>query len=190
MHASDLMTTIYLIRHAHAHWQPDEQRPLSSRGERDAQRVATLLHPLPISALYASTARRASQTIAPLAARVQLPIESIHDLRERVLSHPPAADFAAAVRRTWDDPAWAWPGGETNLAAQQRGVRVVRQLARTHAGQQIVVATHGNLLALILQHYDPSIGWAFWQALSMPDVYRLMLDPPRQPQIQRLWSLA
>jgi phosphohistidine phosphatase SixA len=31
------MTTLYLIRHAHADWTPDDGRPLSERGRVGAQ---------------------------------------------------------------------------------------------------------------------------------------------------------
>ena len=37
------MTVFYLIRHAHADWTPDEGRPLSERGQRDALRLAECL---------------------------------------------------------------------------------------------------------------------------------------------------
>ena len=58
------MTVFYLIRHAHATWTPDENRPLSERGQQDALRVADLLGGQPIAAIYASTMRRAQQTVA------------------------------------------------------------------------------------------------------------------------------
>ena len=80
------------------------------------------------------------------------------------------------MRATWADPAFFYPGGESNLVAQRRAVAVVERLAALHPQEQIVVATHGNLLALILQHYDPAVGFAFWMALTMPDIYRLEID--------------
>jgi 2,3-bisphosphoglycerate-dependent phosphoglycerate mutase len=167
------MPLLYLVRHAHAEWSPDEDRPLSPRGQADAQAVADLLARHAIDAIYASPAARARQTIEPLAARLDLPIQTERDLRERELGDAPVADFQAAVRATWDDPAFHHPGGESNLAAQQRGVAVVERLAARHPHAPVVVATHGNLLALILQQYDAVAGFAFWQALSMPDIYRL-----------------
>ena len=184
------MTTIYLVRHAHADWTPDESRPLSARGEADALRLADLLEREPIAAVYASTSRRARDSTAPLAARKGLQVRELQDLRERELAAQPVGDlhFMDAVRATWDDPMFAWPGGETNQAAQQRGAAVVQEIVAGHPHEQIVVGTHGNLLALILQHYDPSIGFAFWQRLTMPDVYRLSFAPDGAPAIQRWWS--
>ncbi len=162
------MTSIYLVRHAHADWTPDESRPLSTRGEASAERLADLPEPAPIAAVYASPSRRARDSVAPLAARKGLAVRELHALRERELSARPVGDlhFEDVVRATWDDPAFAWPGGETNQAAQRRGVMVIRELVARHRHEQIVVGTHGNLLALILQHYDPSIDFAFWQRLS------------------------
>jgi len=183
------VTSIYLVRHAHADWTPDESRPLSARGEADAERVADLLEHAPIAAVYTSPSRRARDSVAPLAARKGLQVRELDDLRERDLSAEPVGDlhFKDAVRATWDDPAFAWPGGETNQAAQQRGVAVVWEIVARHPYEQIVVGTHGNLLALILQHYDPSIGFAFWQRLAMPDVYRLGFAPDGTPSIERWW---
>lgn len=51
-----------------------------------------------------------------------------------------------------------------------------------------MLATHGNLLALLLQSFDPTIDFAFWQALTMPDVYRVQLIVHHRVQLQRQWS--
>lgn len=181
------MSTFYLVRHAHADWTPDESRPLSKRGRRDAQRLAQLLAAYPIGRIYASPYARARQTIVPLASRLALPISSEADLRERGLGDGYFDDFVWAVEKTWRDPAFAFPGGETNAAAQERGVAVVRQLLDRYPAEHIVLATHGNLLALILQAYDPSVDFGLWQSLTMPDVYRLDLGRDGRALIDRLW---
>ncbi len=170
------MTIFYLIRHAHAVWTPDEQRPLSPQGRADARRVAELLRRTPITQVYASPFRRAWETVAPLAEALDLPVHEAPDLRERKLSGAPVDDFFAAGRRTWDNPTTAHPGGETNAAAQRRGVAVVQRLRAQHPTAHIALTTHGNLLALVLQHYDPSVDYAFWRALTMPDIYTLELS--------------
>ena len=180
------MTVLYLVRHAHAAWTPDENRPLSEQGRRDAQRVADLLEPLPVEAIYASPALRAQQTVAPLAARLGLPLRLAPELAERVLAavSVPEADFDRAVRATWDDLCFAHPGGETNAAAQRRGLRLVERLIAERPEGHVVLGTHGILLALLLRHHDPGIGYPFWRALAMPDVYRLRCagaTPPSGP---------
>ncbi len=182
------MTVIYFVRHAHADWVPDEQRPLSPQGAGDARQIAALLDTKPITAIYSSPACRAVQTVEPLAARLKLSIRTIYDLRERELSQTPVANFMEAVQHTWNDPTYALPSGESNCVAQQRGVQVVNLLMHHHPHEHIVIATHGNLLALILQHYDPSVNFTFWQSLTMPDVYQLQVDQRTSPVRHRLWS--
>jgi 2,3-bisphosphoglycerate-dependent phosphoglycerate mutase len=57
-----------------------------------------------------------------------------------------------------------------------------------HPAEQLVLATHGNLLALILQHFDSTIGFSFWESLTMPDIYQLDCDDGKPVSIQRLWA--
>jgi 2,3-bisphosphoglycerate-dependent phosphoglycerate mutase len=176
----------YLVRHAHAEWTPGENRPLSARGQRDALCVSEVLQAFPIVAIYASPARRAQQTVAPLAAQLSLPIHIAPALCERRLCAGTVDDFEEAVRATWADSTFAHPGGESNAAAQERGVRLVCRLVEQYPAGHVVLATHGNLLSLVLQHYDPSIDYHFWRSLTMPDVYRLEVSIVGPVSIGRL----
>ena len=88
------------------------------------------------------------------------------DLRERKLSGEPVDEFFAAVKRTWDDPTTAHPGGESNAAAQRRGVAVVQRLRAQHPAAHIALATHGNLLALGVATLRSERGLRF---LARPD---------------------
>jgi len=49
----------------------------------------------------------------------------------------------------------------------------VKRLLKRHPTENIVLSTHGNLIALILQAFDSSIDFMFWKSLSMPDIYQL-----------------
>lgn len=179
---------LYLVRHAHADWQPSDDRPLSSQGLLQAQRVARVLEAIRPAAIYSSPSRRAFQTVQPIAERCGLAIRQEPDLRERELSSQPLPDFDEAVRATWTSFDFAHPGGETNRAAQQRAVMVLRRLARNHDAP-LIVGTHGNLLALVLAAIDPAIGFDFWRALSFPDIFRLALaEPFETSSFERAWT--
>lgn len=184
------MTRIYLVRHAHADWTPDEARPLSPKGRHDAVRVADLLAPLGVRALYSSPSRRAIETLEPLARRARLDIVRLDDLRERELPVQPPAEFQSAVRASWRDPERAVGSGEANLAAQARGVRAVRALVARHPDEGVVVATHGNLLALVLNALDPTFAYDFWQGLTSPDVYALDFRATVLERVRRVWTAA
>jgi len=182
------LTSLYFVRHAHADWTPDENRPLSAQGAKDAVRVADLLQEYPIRAIYTSPYRRAKQTVEPLAKRLDLPLSIEPDLRERSLGSGPFEDFFQAVATVWQDPSFAHPGGESNAAARQRGVSTIQRLKRQHQGDHIVISTHGNLMALMLQHYQPALDFEFWQAITMPDVYVLSFNSSDQIVLERVWS--
>jgi 2,3-bisphosphoglycerate-dependent phosphoglycerate mutase len=176
----------YLVRHAHADWRPDEQRPLSEPGKQDALRVMEMLAGNPINAVISSPYKRAVQTVEPLAAELSLKIQIEERFRERKLGTWSAARFGAAVGRTWRDMTFQYPDGESNRAAQQRALVALTELTAVGLGDHCVVGTHGNLLALILNAFDPAIGYDFWSAMSMPDVYQLQLNDVGGTW-QRLW---
>jgi 2,3-bisphosphoglycerate-dependent phosphoglycerate mutase len=155
------MTTIYLVRHAHAEWNPDDNRPLSGRGRASAVVLSELLSRSPIDAIYSSPARRALETVEGLAHRLRLEPVVVPDLRERELVVEAGQHFEAAVENTWVAPESADAGSESNQRAQARGLAALRKILDDHAGRQVVVATHGNLLALILNGLRPIFGFEF-----------------------------
>jgi 8-oxo-dGTP diphosphatase len=90
-----------LVRHAHAGdkklWTgPDAQRPLSRRGEQQAEGIAGNLGSMPITRLISSPAVRCVQSLRPLSVRLGVPIRidpalgpeaTVADL-DRLLDHP------------------------------------------------------------------------------------------------------
>lgn len=182
------MTSLYLIRHADVDYSPDEQRPLSARGQEQAYQLAKLLGGYPIIRIYSSPATRALQTVAPLASKLGVGIQLEPALLERRLgSESDGADFFSMVERTWQDPSFAYSGGESNTVAQQRGIALIQRLIRQQAGKHLVLSTHGNLLTLIMHNYDPQCDYAFWKSLSMPDVY-VMCFKNGAVNITRIWQ--
>jgi 8-oxo-dGTP diphosphatase len=81
------ITKVHLIRHAkaknRAEWtEPDEVRPLTKRGRREAEALARRLrHERPLR-LVSSPYRRCLETLAPLAEALDLPIETTDVLAE------------------------------------------------------------------------------------------------------------
>lgn len=183
-------TKVYLVRHAHADWQPDEARPLSESGRKAAKTVAALLSALPISAIYSSPARRSVETVEQLADRLGLHTQLVPDLREREMPVVPAADFERVVMVSWSDPASAMAGGESSAGAQARGLNAIRRFVTQRVGEHLVLATHGNLLALILNGFDASFGYEFWRQQSFPDIYELEFEGTALIRVQRIWKQA
>ncbi len=79
--------TLYLVRHADAgdrsEWrQPDDLRPLTARGERQAAALAGFLAERRVEAVLSSRFARCVQTVEPLAARLGLTVEEHPALAE------------------------------------------------------------------------------------------------------------
>jgi 2,3-bisphosphoglycerate-dependent phosphoglycerate mutase len=151
----------------------ENDRPLSRDGSAAARTLAESLEHVPIATVYSSPYPRALQTALPIAQVHGLEVEVVDDLRERLLTPEPLADWYAEVRRSWDDFAYAVAGGESNQAAQERAGRVLAELAARHPGKTIVAASHGNLIALALNARDPAFGFEGWDAMEMPALYEL-----------------
>ena len=72
---------VYLVRHAHAgskkNWQgPDQARPLSAQGRKEALGLIEQLGDRPLGRLLSSPAERCLQTVEPLADRLGNPVET------------------------------------------------------------------------------------------------------------------
>lgn len=171
------MTSFILIRHAESPWSEDENRPLSTAGARAAQSLPQRLGGYSISAIYSSPYRRSLQTVMPLAEHLGLSISEAFDLRERTLGSFQHASFEEAVAATWSNFERAYPRGESSRSAQQRALAVARGLARRHPSETVALATHGNLLALLLNAFDPNVRFNFWKSLEFPDAFELRLLP-------------
>lgn len=81
------MSTVHLIRHAKAKnrlaWEePDELRPLTKRGVREARAIADRFAGEPLQRLVSSPYVRCVQTLEPLALAIGLPIETTAVLAE------------------------------------------------------------------------------------------------------------
>lgn len=111
------MTIIDFIRHGEpdTHIHDDRLRPLTTRGQRQSHAIATNLIYIPYTAVYASPAARATETVQPLATIIGK--EIIHDDRLLERQMPDwVVDFPGYVRKQWTDLTYAQAGGRINRA--------------------------------------------------------------------------
>jgi 8-oxo-dGTP diphosphatase len=79
--------TVYLVRHADAkgrtHWDgPDGDRPLSKKGQRQADGLAAQLADADVRHVLSSPAVRCVDTVLPLASGRDVKVEQVDELRE------------------------------------------------------------------------------------------------------------
>ncbi|MDG5472438.1 phosphoglycerate mutase family protein [Jeotgalibacillus sp. ET6] len=182
-----MLTTIYLVRHAHSIYSPDElNRPLSERGKEDAVRVTSLLKLEKIDTVISSPYKRAIQTVEGIAQYIEKEINIVEDFRERLLSDKPIEDFQHSILKVWEDAAFSWEGGESNVTAQQRGVQALFEVLEKHQGQRVAIGTHGNIMVLIMNYFNKQYDVKFWRELKMPDIYKLNFEGKSLLQVERV----
>lgn len=186
-------TTLYMVRHAQSPYVPgrERMRGLSAEGRKAAARVAELLSDIDVHVIASSPYERAVQTVRPLAERKGLDIAIYEELAERLIAGPDGREswdaVKEAIRRSFDDPDFALEGGESTREAQQRAIPVIRKLLVEHRGRSIVIGTHGNIMTIILNHFDGRYGYDFWETSTQPDIYRLTFAGDRLERVERIW---
>ncbi|TDF93797.1 histidine phosphatase family protein [Paenibacillus piri] len=190
-------TILYMVRHAEAPFslERERERGLSDRGKKAAALVTELLADCGIAAVVSSPYARAVETVKGLADRMGIPIELEEDLRERQLAGidyiVEDRDFIPAVEKLFAEPDFSFPGGESNAASQRRSVAALRRVMERHKGKSIAVGTHGNIMTVMMQYFNSSIGLAFWKQTSKPDIYKMEFDDTGSLiAINRLWEEA
>ncbi len=161
--AAGRVTRLIVVRHGRTAWNADGRIQghldieLDALGRRQADALADALDGADVQAIYSSDLRRAAQTAEPLARRLRLPATIDAGLRERAFGRYEGLSFAEIDARWPDqaerwrrrDPEFAAPEGETLRAFRARAVAAVLRLAHAHAGEQIVLVTHGGVLDLL-----------------------------------------
>ncbi len=161
-------------------------RPLSDSGRAAAQTLAKSLSVLGLAAIYSSPYRRAIETVQPLARHLELPIHEIEDLRERTLGSISGIPFEEAIAASFSDFDHRFPGGESSRDAQQRAVRTIDRLVEAHPADRVAIATHGNLISLLLNAFNRDVGFEFWRSLALPDVFQLRFVPSGNATFERI----
>jgi len=151
-----------MVRHGETAWnaegrvQGQTDVPLSEVGEAQARALRAVLAGERFAALYASDLARVRQTAAPAAARLGLPVRLEPRLRERhygkfeTLTYAEARarlprDFARFKAR---DPDYDFGSGERLRDFYERAVACVAAIAARHAGEAVLVFTHGGVLEM------------------------------------------
>ena len=181
------MSSLILVRHCEAAGQ-EPDAPLTSEGQRRARELARFLSTFPVDAIITSAYLRARQTAEPVADLLHLGIEVDHRLNERILSPFPIDNWRQVLHDSFADPELSAPGGESAYEVLTRAWSALNERLRGDRGLAVVV-THGNLLALVLHSIDSGFGYAGWENLSNPDVYRVDAAGDGVMSFQRLWNL-
>jgi probable phosphoglycerate mutase len=155
-------TLLCLVRHGETAWNAEGRVqgqldvPLNGVGLGQARAVANALCAERFDAIYSSDLARVTQTAEPLARLLGLPLRLDPRLRERhygffqtltyaevKAQHP--ADYARFRARELD---YDFRSGESLQTFYQRSIACLGEIASRHAGESILVFTHGGVLEM------------------------------------------
>lgn len=179
------MKNIFLIRHCAAEGQSDDAE-LTPEGHRQSEVLSDFLQGRDIGLVVSSPSKRAVETIYPFARRNEIEIEFDERLMERKLSTQKMTDWLWCLEKTFLDRDLRYGGGETNNEAAARSHQVLDEMISGKFGT-VALVTHGNLMALMLEKFDPSFGFREWANLSNPDVYLIRTDGSSH-DVNRVWG--
>jgi 2,3-bisphosphoglycerate-dependent phosphoglycerate mutase len=168
------MSRLLLVRHCQSSGQQPDA-PLTEAGHAQAHALAERLCAFPIDRVVSSSYARARATLAPLASRLGLELELDERLVERRMSPAPIDHWREVVARSFVDPDFAVPGGESGRETLERGWKALASIFdASHALP--AVASHGQMISLLLHRIDPGFGFAGWESMANPDVFLLERD--------------
>lgn len=156
----------FLVRHGETEWnrvgraQGQSDPPLNQEGREQAEAVAARLAPVSFEAAYSSDLRRAAETAAPVMGRRDTPIVYRRDLREKSFGEWEGMTYEelqlrypAMLAELFDErPAFAPPGGESDLELFARAAGAAAGIVGRHAGTDgnILVVSHGGTLRAMM----------------------------------------
>lgn len=158
------MATLFLIRHGltattgRVLYGRADGISLDERGREQAERLAERFRPVRLTAIYSSPLERCVETVEPLATAQRLPIVTRDELIEMDAGNWTGKTLASLRRRAaWRDvllapSSFRFPGGESFGEAHERVVAGFERIARRHRRGRVAIATHGDIVRLLLGH--------------------------------------
>lgn len=155
---------LLLVRHGESTWNRERRiqgqldPPLTERGQEQAREIADRLAGHGVVAMYCSDLRRVQQTARPIAEAVDAEPVTVVDLREISLGEwegKTSDELEAEYPEAWDEwtrrPSWDQvPGGEGQVAFEQRVHRAVDAMFAANPVGDILCVTHGGVIQVAL----------------------------------------
>lgn len=172
-----MKNTYILLRHAHSRFSNDDfNRTLSEKGFSSLGQLE-FLNSFNIDYYFSSPYKRAFETVN--SSPVQYDKIVLDDrLRERKLSTRFIEDseFEETIQYLWQNPDKSLIGGESNREALNRILDLFSDLEERCSGKTILLSSHGNLLGILINHFDPSFDYKKWGQMTFPDCFLVDKD--------------
>jgi broad specificity phosphatase PhoE len=168
------MRKLILVKHA----KPvvDERLPshewrLSEEGRNTCPPLAEALRPLEPAAIITSDEPKAAETGKLVGATLGKPVEQAKDLHEHDRSNVPmmpTREFISTMALFFKDPSRLVIGRETAQQAAERFSKAITSVLESHPSGNLVVVTHGTVLALFAADHGAGDGFQLFRRLGLP----------------------
>ncbi len=113
---------------------------------------------------------RAYETVKPFIEHYNIKVTYDTQLNERILSDLPIDNWLTELTEAFNNYEYRINHGETSSEAQKRILSVCRSISMT---ENTLIVTHGNIMTLLLNHFDKSFGFEDWKKLQNPDLFSI-----------------
>ena len=155
-----MSTRLCIVRHGETAWNAEHRVqgqldvPLNAIGQAQAGAAAKVLAQEKFDAIYSSDLARARQTAEPTANLFCMKVILEQDLRERHYGIFERLTYAEVKQRFPEDyarfeardPEYDFRTGESLRDFSARSIAVIASIASRHAGENVLVFTHGGVL--------------------------------------------
>ncbi len=159
-----MVCRVYLVRHGETMWNAESRYqghtdvPLSDRGREQARRLSRRLAGQRYHAVYASSLVRAAETAEIIAAPHGLEVVRVAALKEinfgaweGLTREEIVRIFGPLYDEWWRRPLTTrLPEGESYADVVARSWGALRDIVRRHAGQQVLVVSHGGVIRALV----------------------------------------
>jgi probable phosphoglycerate mutase len=157
--------------------------PLTEVGRQQALVLAEAFDE-PVAAIYASTALRAQETAAPLAAKLGLAVSVVDGAQEidcGALEGRHDREAYGIFLKTvtaWmeGDPDLPLPGGESGTMVLDRYLATVREISGRHGDGTVVLVSHGGAIRMAALALAPNVRTNLAEGGLLPNTGRIVLE--------------
>jgi broad specificity phosphatase PhoE len=185
---SNVVTTIYLLRHGETDWnaagrcQGTSDIPMNAAGYTQVEALGRALAHVELDAAYTSPLIRTRETARVVLGARTIPVVAAPDLVELSygdLQGTHSSTWDAEMRDAWDSDPWSvtFPNGESLAMVHARAVPALNRIVNAHAGQTVLVSSHGHLNRVLALHVHKRPAGDFW-AVEQDNASSLILSFP------------
>lgn len=141
---------------------------LTQNGELKSLDICQRLAFLKIEKIYSSPSLRCVRTVTPLSEKMKLPIIETHSLKERKLSTDPLDSYPEAIKSTFLNPDFSYPGGEAITLTKTRLLQFIK-CHNEYEASVFVACTHGVNVAIMKAYATKTDYLQCWLSIAEGD---------------------